>query len=59
MMNMGPPIGKPWSNEIQVGLGLRLSLRLSSYNTLFGQSTACRFSRPIVDPNTLYSHTPS
>ena len=38
-------------------LGLRVSLRHSSYNTLFGQSTAHRFRRPIGVLNTVYSHT--
>ena len=37
-------------------LGLRVSLRHLSYNTIFGQSPARRFRRRIVFPNTVYSH---
>ena len=33
-----------------------MSLRLSSYNTLFGKLAAYRFRRPIIDLNTVYSH---
>ena len=33
-----------------------MSLRLSSYNTLFGQSTARSLRRPIIGPNPVYSH---
>ena len=38
-------------------LGLRVSLRYSSYNTLFEQLTARRFRSLIVGPNPVYSHS--